>query len=103
MSEWHAQVQADAERLGPDKVIEAIVDTCKVTDDRNMPAESRTALRWNGYAWWALPRALSVADDKILLIDGYYFRSWVCALNGVIIDGHLYVNEGSGACQVCGE
>lgn len=103
MATWHTQVQADVENFGADKVIEAMVDTCKVVDERNMPAEARTALRWNNYPWWALPRALSVVDDRIILVDGFYFRSWVCELNGVKIDGHLYVDEGSGACQVCGE
>lgn len=100
---WHENVQADVERLGAEAVTEAIVDTCRVTDERGMSAEARTALRWNGYAWWALPRALSVVDDRVLFMDGYYHRAWVCQLNGVTIDDHIYVNEGSGCCQVCGE
>jgi hypothetical protein len=103
MATWHSQVKSDINLHGPEVVVGAIADTCKVTDENRMPAEARTALRWNNFPWWALPRPLSVVDDRIMMFDGLYYRSWVCLLNGVKIDGHLYVDQGSGACQVCGE
>jgi hypothetical protein len=102
MATWKTQVQADIDKHGANLVIEAVADTCKVTDERNMSAEARTTLRWNNYPWWAVPRPLSVVDDRILLFAGLYYRAWICELNGVKIDGHMYVNQGSGACQVCG-
>ena len=100
---WQEQVKLDMAATSAETVIEAILDTCKFTDDRQMSAESKSALKWNGYAWWAVPRSLAVVADELRLMNGVYFRAWVCELDGVKIDGHIYVNEGSGCCQQCGE
>jgi len=101
--DWQDQVKLDMEMSSPEHVVAAITATCKFTDDRGMSSEAKSALRWNGYAWWALPRSLAIKDDELRLVEGLYFRSWVCELNGVRIDGHIYVNSGSGCCQQCGE
>lgn len=100
---WQDQIQLDITTLGAEPVVEAIMETCRFADDRNISLEAKSALRWNNYAWWALPRSLAVVKDELRLIGGIYFRAWVCELNGVRIDGHVYVNEGSGCCQQCGE
>ena len=100
---WQEQIKLDMGTHGAEAVVAAIMGTCKFTDDRNLAKEVKTALRWNGYAWWAIPRSLAIVQDELRLIEGAYFRAWVCELDGVKIDGHIYVNEGSGCCQQCGE
>lgn len=100
---WQDQIQLDITTVGAEAVVEAVMETCRFADDREIPMEAKAALRWAGYCWWALPRSLAVVKDELRLIGGIYFRAWVCELNGVKIDGHVYVNQGSGCCQVCGE
>lgn len=100
---WQEQVKLDMAMLDVDQVLEAIMETCRFTDDRKLPAEAKSALKWNGYCWWAVPRSLAVVKDELRLIGGVYFRAWVCELDGIKVDGHIYVNEGSGCCQICGE
>ena len=99
---WQDQILLDMEMVGVDEVVEAVMETCRFTDDRNLTAEAKSALKWNGYCWWAVPRSLSVVRDELRLMGGVYFRSWICELDGVRVDGHIYVNAGSGACQQCG-
>ena len=96
---WQKKVKADMEVMKHDDVIAAIMATCKLTDQRKLSAESRVALRWNQYAWWALPAPLF--SDDLKLVDGVYFRAWVCTLDGVLVDGHTYM--GFDYCQICGE
>ena len=100
---WQEQIKLDIAQVGAEIVVQAIMDTCKFTDDRSLAKESSSALKWNGYAWWAVPRSLAVVHDELRLMGGVYFRAWVCELDGVEVDGHIYVQEGSGCCQQCGE
>lgn len=99
---WQDQVKQDMANVGTEEVLDCIMQTCRFTDDRNLPTEAKSALKWNGYCWWAMPRSIAVIKDELRLIDGLYFRAWVCELDGVKIDGHIFVNEGSGCCQICG-
>ena len=88
--------------VGAPQVIEAIVSTCDFTNDRNLSKEALTALKWHGFAWWAVPRSLALTEDELRLIGGVYFRAWVCELRGVNVDGHIALNE-TDMCQQCGQ
>jgi len=99
---WADVVIDDIREFGPELVTEAMVRTADLTDQRRYSKQALALLKWRGMAEWALPRALSVKPDELVLLDGVYHRAWVCELDGVKIDGHIYVQEGSGCCQVCG-
>ena len=98
---WQDQVHLDMSQLGTDEVLEAVMETCKFTDDRRLSAEAKSALKWNDYCWWAVPRSLAVIKDELRLMGGVYFRAWVCELGGVSVDGHIFAND-FGCCQICG-
>jgi len=102
---WQKQVMADVETFGADVVLKAMVDTGNAFIDRNYSQQSQSLLHWHKLAGWALPRALALDPDELRLIDGYYYRAWVCYLDGVKIDGHVYTEkDGVGLrCAVCGE
>jgi len=93
----------DIEQFGAGLVIQAIADTHEHVDERRYRASQKAALKWNGYAHWALPNGLYISKDMLRLVNGVYFRAWVCRIEETVIDGHVYVNQGSGCCQVCGE
>ncbi len=99
---WQDQILRDIDINTAESVVESIITTSKYMDDRNYPAEAIAMLKWHGYAFWALPRGLTADRELLRLVNGVYFRSWFCVLDGVKIDGHIYVNSGSGCCQVCG-
>lgn len=100
---WQDVVVRDIDKHTPDTVVEAIVQTSKHLDERDYPAEALAMLKWHGYAFWALPQHMTISDHSLRLINGLYFRSWFCELDGIKIDGHVYTNRGSGCCQACGE
>lgn len=100
---WQDQVRLDMEVTAVDVVFEAMMETCRFTDDRNISAEAKAALREHGLCWWAIPRSLAVTHDELRLMGGIYFRAWVCELDGIKVDGHIYVNADSGCCQICGK
>lgn len=98
---WEDQVSADVKVLGADAVVTAMAETAAHTDERGYSKEAVAALKWNHLAFWALPRTLSVDPGELRMVDGMYFRSWVCVLDGVSVDGHVYTND-AGSCTVCG-
>jgi hypothetical protein len=99
---WQQHLVADVAKYGADAVVEAVVLTHDFVKERRVTAEQRAILRWHGYAWWALPQQLFVAPDMLVMREGVYHRAWLCELDGVVIDGHVWDNTRSGCCQVCG-
>ena len=95
---WAGQVLADMRVHDAAVVAEAIRVTADAVDKRSITRQQVALLKWYGYAFWALPRALSLLGKDVRLLDGMYFRTWVCELDGVTIDGHI----GGVVCQVCG-
>lgn len=99
---WQQHLVADVKRYGADAVVQAVVDTHGWVKERKLTAQQTATLKWHGYAWWALPDPLFIAADMLRMRDNLYHRAWLCELDGTVIDGHQYVNQGSGCCQVCG-
>jgi hypothetical protein len=95
---WASRLIDDIRAFGPELVTEAMVRTADLTDGRRYSKQALALLKWRGMADWALPRALSVNPDELVLLDGVYHRAWVCELQGVIIDGHI---QGAAGCRVC--
>jgi uncharacterized membrane protein YeaQ/YmgE (transglycosylase-associated protein family) len=98
---WQKQMAADVQVHGPEAVLKAMVETGNVTAERGYTKEAFAALHRHKRAGWALPRVLALDPEGLRLIDGVYFRAWVCELDGVTVDGHSYA-DGRGSCTVCG-
>ena len=98
---WQRQILADTKVHGAEAVLKAMVETANHTAERGYTKEALATLQWHKLAAWALPRALSVDPEELRFIDGTYFRSWVCELDGVKIDGHVYTDS-QGSCTICG-
>ena len=97
MTVWQDAVKEDVSMLGAELVAKAMADTSDELERRRYSRAAVAALKWNRLAFWALPRA-GVQD--LQLLDGLYFRPWVCALDGISVDGHV---SPPGFCAECGE
>lgn len=100
--DWMDHIRRDVAEHGGHTVITAMADTAMAMEERDYSKQAQAAMRWRKKPFWALPDPLMLDATAVRLRDGFYWRAWICVLDGVDVDGHVYVNQGSGCCQICG-